>query len=108
MERLSNYREKYLKYKSKYLELKKYELNGPKYNMKGGALSLVPVANIPKIHELDGEIQAYENYEQFMEEVNPLKAQFMAHKESVKGRGDKKALTKESMKHSRKYTKKQD
>ena len=66
MERLSNYREKYLKYKSKYLELKKYELNGPKYNMKGGALTLVPVESIPKKHE------------------------FTAHKESVKGSSDKK------------------
>jgi hypothetical protein len=96
MERLSNYREKYLKYKSKYLELKKYELNGPKYNMKGGALSLVHVESIPKIHDIEGEIQAYEHNDQFMADVVPLKAQFMAHKESIKDNRDKKALTKES------------
>lgn len=94
MERLSNYREKYLKYKSKYLELKKYGLNGPKYNMKGGALSLVPVEQIPKIHDGENEVQAYDRYEQFMEEVTPLKEQFTAHKELVKENGDKKALTK--------------
>jgi hypothetical protein len=96
MERLSNYREKYLKYKSKYLELKKYGLNGPKYNMKGGALSLVPVESIPKIHDIEGEIQAYENYDQFMADVDLLKIQFTAHKKSIKESSDKKALTNET------------
>ncbi len=95
MERLSNYREKYLKYKSKYLELKKYGLNGPKYSMKGGALTLEPVEQIRKIHDLENEVQAYENYDQFKKEVDTLKAQFMAHKEAV-NKGDKKSLTKES------------
>lgn len=99
MERLSNYREKYLKYKSKYLELKKYGLNGPKYSMKGGALTLEPVEQIPKMHDLENEVQAYERYDQFKEEVDTLKTQFMAHKEAVnKGdiKSDKKSLTKES------------
>jgi len=95
MERLSNYREKYLKYKSKYLELKKYGLNGPKYSMKGGALTLLPVESIPKMHDLENEVQAYEIYDQFKEEVYTLKTQFMAHKEAV-NKGDKKRLTKES------------
>jgi hypothetical protein len=92
MERFSNYREKYLKYKSKYLELKKYGLNGPKYSMKGGALTLEPVEQIPKMHDLAYEVQAYERYDQFKEEVDTLKTQFMAHKEAV-NIGDKKSLT---------------
>lgn len=75
MDGQSIYREKYLKYKSKYMELKKYRLNGPILNMKGGALSLVLVEQIPKIHDIegDGEIEAYERYEQFKEQVDTLK-----------------------------------
>jgi hypothetical protein len=63
MERLSNYREKYLKYKSKYLELKKYGLNGPKYNMKGGDIDL---ANINQIDAIDskGNMDMYETLEE--------------------------------------------
>lgn len=93
MERLSNYREKYLKYKSKYLELKKYGLNGPKYSMKGGALTLVPVEQIPKMHDLENEVQAYERYDQFNKDVNQLKAQFTAHKDAVNKSDKKKSLT---------------
>ena len=63
MERLSNYREKYLKYKSKYLELKKYELNGPKYNMKGGDIDL---ANVDQIDAIDskGNMEMYVTLEE--------------------------------------------
>jgi len=75
------------------MELKKYRLNGPILNMKGGALSLVPVEQIPKIHDIegDGEIEAYTTYEQFKKQVDTLKTQFTAHKTSLNG--DKKILT---------------
>jgi hypothetical protein len=91
MDGQSIYREKYLKYKSKYLELKKYKLNGPRLNMKGGALSLLPVEQIPKIHDGSEETVPYTTYDEFKEQVDALKESFTAHKTSLNG--DKKILT---------------
>ena len=91
MDGQSIYREKYLKYKSKYMELKKYRINGPRLNMKGGALSLLPVEQIPKIHDGSEETAPYTTYEQFKEQVDALKESFTDHKTSLNG--DKKILT---------------
>lgn len=93
MNRHSNYQEKYLKYKSKYLELKKYGLNRPKYNMKGGALTLLPIERIPKIHDGSENVEQYADYNQFKTEVEALKSSFNQHKQVVGSATDKKVLT---------------